>query len=129
MNFRCYSCGTVFHEGLPPMEALSDQQASLVGAPRVEVTDFAAMLLGTVFEGMTPANFCDVCLLALVDNPTSFRPDNTRTHELEQTLEAVWCRCGVTYATRQVKSRMDAILGGFDWVEINRLKMRHISDS
>lgn len=106
------------------MEALTDQQARLVGDDRSEVTDIQLILLPTIFSGMSPVQFCDDCLLAIVDNPSAFLEPNAEGHTLEQDREAIWCACGVTYHTMNPKSRY-----GTDWVKVNRLKMRHISDA
>lgn len=130
MQFRCYSCSFVFHDGPPPLEALSDQQMGLVQGPRTEVEEVRLILLGTVFSGLGAANFCDPCLLAIVDNPGAFR-EGEDFHNLEQTPEAIWCTCGMTLWTskgpRSFKTR-DYYSRGPNWVEVNRLMMRHRSD-
>lgn len=130
MQFRCYTCGFKFHDGPPPMEALTDQQMGLVAGSRTEADAVRLALLGTIFDGMGAANFCDPCLLAILDNPRAFRGEEG--HDLDQTPNAIWCECGVTYWTSSVdrnKKVTDYWSTGPDWVEVNRLQMRHRSDS
>jgi hypothetical protein len=109
------------------MEALTDQQHGLVAGSRTTADEVRLALMGTNFEGLGAANFCDDCLLAILDNPKAFGPHDE--HTLEQNTESVWCSCGVTYDTREVKTREDLYRSGFDWVQINRLRMRHLSDA
>lgn len=132
MQFRCYTCAFVFHDGMPPMEALSDQQSALVtGEVRTGDLDFRLLLLDTVYSGLTPANFCTPCLTAIVDCPAAFREDR-EGHDLDQNPNAIWCTCGTTLWTSRVdrtKKGTDYYGTGADWVEVNRLMMRHRADS
>lgn len=127
MQYRCYTCHFVFSEGLPPMEALTDQQFLVVTSDtRRDAEEVRLALMGTNFEGMGPANFCDDCLLAILDNPAAFGPHDE--HTLEQGEGCVWCSCGVTYSTAE-DSNWRSPMGRHDWVQINRLRMRHLSDT
>lgn len=142
MQFRCYTCGHVFHDGPPTLAELSDAQARVVLAgtdphgPVRETHAVQLLLMTTQFDGMTPHHFCDDCLLAIVDNPAAFvaggHPE-ARAHTLEQQRNGngptdgstVWCSCGTTYGT-DVSLAKNA---GQTWVDVNRLKMRHLSDT
>lgn len=73
MQFRCHRCGYVFHNGLPPIEALSVDQSVIVGV--VFDGDPNDVLVGTVFEGMTVHNLCTFCLQAVVLHPEMFAKD------------------------------------------------------
>lgn len=117
MQYRCYSCGFVFANGLPPMEALTDDQHALVTDETREHNDAKFILETTMYSGLSTANFCDDCLLAIIDNPANFVAPNL-SHQLDQGNGAVYCSCGLTYSTAT----------RHDWVEINRLRMRHESD-
>jgi hypothetical protein len=128
MQYRCYSCGYKFWDGLPPMEALTDQQHGIVSGPRTEVEDMRLALIGTAYEGLGAANFCEPCRKAILDNPKAFIPHAGADHQLEQSRAAVWCTCGVTYDTTAI-SKIAHATDFRDWVEINRLQMRHISDT
>lgn len=131
MQYRCYTCAWVFADGPPPLEALTDQQMGLVQGPRQEANDVRLMLIGSVFDGLGAANFCTDCLLAIVDNPRAFRQED-RVHDLLQDPNAIWCRCGTTYWTSdkdRTKRGSSFYTSGPDWVEVNRLRMRHISDA
>lgn len=133
MQHRCYTCGFVFSHGLPPMEALTDQQFWVVsnGSRATADDEVRIALIGTHFEGLGAANFCDPCLLAILDNPPAFTETAALSHRLEQGEGCVWCSCGLTYAVSKEYpgSRTAAIFYRHDWVQINRLRMRHISDA
>ena len=64
MQFRCYRCGYVLGGGMPPLEALSIEQAAVVG--EINLAQYAE-LEGTVYDGLSPANLCDFCLRAVAD--------------------------------------------------------------
>lgn len=133
MQIRCYTCGHVFRNGLATLAELSDDQAGLVlaGTDIVrEVDDVHLPLMTTHFSGLTSANFCDDCLLAIVDNPAAFAEREHPDHRIEQDLDhetwtsTVWCSCGVTYGGRVGHGKTDE-----KWRDVNRLRMRHLSDS
>lgn len=61
-RFRCWSCGLdLVHEGdeMPPLEALSPQQAAAVGVP---YTGDPAWILCDNLKNMSVYNFCSVCI-------------------------------------------------------------------
>jgi len=62
MQFRCYRCGYVLGGGMPPLEALSIEQA----AGQIDLSQYV-QLQDTVYDGLTPANLCDFCLRAVAD--------------------------------------------------------------
>lgn len=73
MQFRCYMCGLVMHDGIPPLEALSAQQAAEVGAPVPEGERRFHTLEGTPYEGMSVYSFCSFCLTYITEYPSAER--------------------------------------------------------
>ena len=127
MQYRCFTCGFLFYNGMPPVEALSDTQHSVVFReeyPRMDLSDEKLALEQTIYNGMSPSNFCEICMKAIMDNPKAWADDvNNTEHWLEQDASSVWCICeGLTYYTGEPKQRKD-------WVTINRLRMIHYSEA
>lgn len=78
MQFRCYSCGLVFRDGIPPLEALSIDQ---LGTGSSEIHH--DLLYGTPYEGLSTFNFCMFCLTAIQDFPLAqFNKSITPGHEM-----------------------------------------------
>lgn len=96
MQFRCYSCGYKFADGLPPLEALDKQQAAIVGGLEDSPARFA-VLEGTQFEGMSTYSFCSFCLMAIqeaveaVTNRPRYPGHHTTWSGIDNTIT---CQCG-----------------------------------
>lgn len=69
MKFSCYGCGMLFHNGPPPLEALSAPQAWLM-EPSMERDLKIRSLDGTRFEGLSSAGICEFCLLWVHEFPS-----------------------------------------------------------
>lgn len=82
MKFVCYTCGFVFHHGIPPVEALSTEQAPAAG-PIHEHNNRFTILEGTRFEGMSTYNFCSFCLVVITDFPSAWVAGNTNEERKE----------------------------------------------
>jgi hypothetical protein len=68
MQFRCYTCKLVMHNGIPPLEALDKNQVREVGMSAPEVNYH--LFDGTKFEGMSPYQFCTFCLTVYTTFPS-----------------------------------------------------------
>lgn len=71
MQYRCYSCGLKLGDGIPPIEALSTNQAAAVGAVE-DAPQRHDLLQGTKFEGMSTYSFCSFCLHMIQTAPDAF---------------------------------------------------------
>jgi len=92
-------CGYLLHDGIPPLEALSQDQAAVVGG----VEDHPArhdVLASTKFEGMSTYSFCGFCLTVIRDYIDVLE---SRTHivewyhDEETTKPRLVCSCGEVY--------------------------------
>jgi hypothetical protein len=76
MQFRCFGCGHKFHDGPPPMEALSDEQFGVVNDRSRTMDEHdshaGAFMPGGRFDGMSPHQFCTSCLSAAVHYPKAY---------------------------------------------------------
>lgn len=118
MQFSCYSCGYVFHHGIPPLEALSQAQASVVGG--VEDAPQRFITQGK-FEGMSRYSFCSFCLMALDDYPEAINNKGSFPgHEMGISIvveDDVVCECGER--DRFITDR---------FVRHNRWMIKHLAD-
>lgn len=118
MQFRCQSCGLVFSEGLPPVEALSPQQAAVVG---VDYSGDPMEILCEALAGrLSVYNFCSVCVqLARYQEVWVDHPEHKLVHGdyIKETggHELNRCSCGHYY---------DPPKEG-DWRWINRAMRQH----
>jgi len=84
MQFRCYLCSFLMHDGPPPISALSNTQIMGVGASEIDQVDQrmkSRVMDGTRFEGLSSGSFCAFCLTAITQYP-SMGLDNSG-HEME----------------------------------------------
>ena len=92
-TFTCYGCGALFHDGLPPLEALSDQQASFVmdvDTPEALERELKSRsLVGTRFEGLSSAGICEFCLLWVHEFPSVTKNKYNFT-ETKKAIECCW---------------------------------------
>jgi hypothetical protein len=79
MQFSCVRCGFKFHNGLPPLEALSRDQSMFVGDD-VNPVDQYVFLQGTIYDGLSPANLCDFCLRCVADYQQLYAADVVQPH-------------------------------------------------
>lgn len=70
MQWRCFSCGLKFADGVPPLEVLTLQQKGIVGADVIH-----APVPISRFDGMSRGSFCEVCLLIMDSYPLIFERD------------------------------------------------------
>jgi len=85
-SFRCYCCGATLGRGLPPLDALSDDQiqgvnmtiwneetntteSTLTNEELFEQKQKSRTLKGTRFEGMSAGSFCSFCLVWALEFP------------------------------------------------------------
>lgn len=108
MQYRCYACGIKLGKGIPPLEALSQAQADVVGNKNEDAPQRFNVLDGTKFEGMSTYSFCAFCLLLIQDTPDAFYVDTKPFYD-EVTREY--------YSWHPDDERRFA----FDWVKANRL--------
>jgi len=97
MKHVCYTCGFVLRKGLPLLEdIIADRE----------------ILNGTLFEDLSPYNFCAYCLHMVVEFPSAF-VDNDY-HTIVQRSEGIAiCSCGHKYITST------------SWVQNNRMVIAH----
>lgn len=122
MVFRCYSCGLHFSDGPPPLEALSPQQAEIVGAP---YQGDPMNILCESLSDLSVYNFCSVCIRfasyehVWVEDRSHELVHGVRTRRLDETDPH--CSCGHKYTVpAQWKKGRDR------WIWINRAKRLHM---
>lgn len=81
MRYSCFSCGYVFHKGMPPLEALSQGQATIVGVDDTP-TRFTP-LEGTPLQGLSTYNFCTYCLVVVREFPTAYTHKSDYYNEVQ----------------------------------------------
>lgn len=99
MKTRCYLCTYVLHNGIPPMEALSQDQAGVIGGVDDHPNRFAG--LPVEFHDMSRYSFCEFCLTYL-DNyyEKAWRvPGHVVTWGMDDvTMKSMLlCECGQKY--------------------------------
>ncbi len=95
MKFVCYTCGLLLRNGIPPMEALDQEQAACVGEVR-DMEQRYAMLEGTLYEGMSTYQFCGFCLTMIRDYPQAmFEKNQIPGHRMhvKMYMDYAYCEC------------------------------------
>lgn len=114
MQFRCYSCGYVFADGIPPFEALGKAQAGVVGR---DYEGDPTRRLCEALSNLSVFNFCAFCAqfvsyqLVWEDHPEhSFVHGDWNIERRQRGVHR--CGCGELYNSEH-------------WQWINRAKILH----
>lgn len=119
-SFRCYTCSLTMKDGIPPLEALSEQQIGEVGAEVPEGMRRFSVLEGTPYEGMSVYSFCAFCFTVIQDYPSGRSVKCTikwtqehdweapiQWHAIECTVHGELYRCSIDTEKGEYFSRFD----------------------